>query len=181
MGMITHEVTRMYEIGRKIKAIRERRGMSQKDFSERIGAKVTAVSNWESGLTRPDVDTLSVICNVLNVTPSDLLDVQLRDNALTVHEGEVVKAYRAQPAIQPAVDKLLGIAERAQPASMQAPKAPTPKPPIKLRTPGRSMVVAARADDGKAIKPIEIIPDDESREIVKRMQEEADRNPPEDI
>jgi len=65
----------MYEIGKNIKSIRELKGLSQKDFASMINSKNTTVSNWEKGLTRPDVDTLSIICKALNISADTLLGI----------------------------------------------------------------------------------------------------------
>lgn len=68
----------MYEIGKNIKTIRELKGISQKDFAAMINSKNTTVSNWEKGLTRPDVDMLSIICKALNVSADVLLGIDER-------------------------------------------------------------------------------------------------------
>lgn len=75
----------MYEIGKNIKSIREQKGISQKDFAAMINSKNTTVSNWEKGLTRPDVDTLSIICKALNVSADLLLGI---DDKLNNNTGE---------------------------------------------------------------------------------------------
>jgi DNA-binding transcriptional regulator YiaG len=36
-----------------IRALRDRLGMTQADFADRLGAKVTTVSRWETGVTHP--------------------------------------------------------------------------------------------------------------------------------
>ena len=38
-----------------------------------IGAKHNSVSNWETGLNKPDPDTIGLICGVLGISASDLL------------------------------------------------------------------------------------------------------------
>jgi len=67
----------MYEVGKRIKECRKNKRLSQKEFARMIGAKNTAVSNWETGLTRPDVDTLAKICVILDVSADELLDIKL--------------------------------------------------------------------------------------------------------
>lgn len=98
-----------YEIGNRIRKYRELRGMSQKELAERIGVSNSRVSNWEQGINRPDADILAQLCRVLNVSPSELLDVHLSTDTLNEQERKVIQAYREKPELQNAVDILLGI------------------------------------------------------------------------
>jgi transcriptional regulator with XRE-family HTH domain len=103
----------MYKIGGRIKMFREERGFSQKEFAEAIGQSNTTVSNWERGLTRPDVDMLVKICEVLAVAADDILDIQITSGNITEHEKKVVLAYRKKAKFQEAIDTLLGLGNDA--------------------------------------------------------------------
>lgn len=98
-----------YEIGNKIRKYRKECGLTQEQLAERISVTKSRVSNWEQGINRPDANIIGNICRVLNVSPSDLLDVHLSDDVLTEHEKKVIKAYRTKENLQQAVDILLGI------------------------------------------------------------------------
>lgn len=98
-----------YEIGSRIRKYREEKGISQKELAQMLGIKNSRVSNWEQGLNRPDADILADICRVLQVSPSDLLGVQLVEGELNDLERKVVMAYRSKPELQQAVNILLGI------------------------------------------------------------------------
>lgn len=100
-----------YEIGERIKLFREDRNMSQKDFAQKIGVSNSRVSNWEQGINRPDVDLLKKICETLNVSPSELLDVHLDTEELTEHEKQIIRSYRMKTDLQRAVNILLGLEE----------------------------------------------------------------------
>lgn len=100
-----------YEIGERIKLYREDRNLSQKDFAEKIGVSNSRVSNWEQGINRPDVDLLKKICETLNVSPSELLDVHLDTEELTEHEKQLIRNYRMKTDLQKAVNILLGLEE----------------------------------------------------------------------
>ncbi len=55
----------------KIREARIEKGLTQKQLAEELtnrGRKTsnTAIANWESGLNSPDVDTLQVICEILD-------------------------------------------------------------------------------------------------------------------
>lgn len=99
----------MYQIGNRIKWYREQRNLSQKAFAKSIGAKNTTVSNWERGYTRPDVDTLAIICEVLGVSADELLDIRLTSEKLNDQEKQLIMAYRAKPHLQHAVNILLDV------------------------------------------------------------------------
>lgn len=98
-----------YEIGARIAKYRKLKKYSQREFAELIGVSNTRVSNWEQGTHRPDVDLLADICRVLDVSPSELLDVHLSTDELSEQERNLILAYRSHKDLQTAVDKLLGI------------------------------------------------------------------------
>lgn len=99
----------MYEIGKRIKSFRERAGLSQKEFAQLINQQNSTVSNWERGLTRPNVDVIADICAALNVPPDELLDIRLSPEDMNDQERKVVMAYRTKPELQQAVNILLGV------------------------------------------------------------------------
>lgn len=88
---------------------RKERGLTQKQLADKINVTKSRVSNWEQGINRPDADILTDICRVLNVSPSDLLNVHLSSDDLTARERKVIQAYRNKTTVQNAVDILLGI------------------------------------------------------------------------
>lgn len=100
-----------YEIGKRIRRYREACGISQIQLAEKLGISNSRVSNWEQGINRPDADILAEMCRVLEVSPSDLLDVRLSSDELDEKEKKVIKAYRSKPELQQAVDILLGISD----------------------------------------------------------------------
>ena len=98
-----------YEIGARIRKFREDRGYSQIELAQLIGVSNSRVSNWEQGINRPDADILVDLCKTLNVSPSELLDVHLKDDELNDMERKVINAYRAKKDLQSAVNMLLGV------------------------------------------------------------------------
>lgn len=98
-----------YEIGSRIRKYREMRGLSQKQLAAMIGVSNSRVSNWEQGINRPDANILAAICNVLDVSPSDMLDIRTSSDNITEKERELLRAYREKAEMQHAVDVLLGI------------------------------------------------------------------------
>ena len=98
-----------YEIGNRIRKYRESRGLNQKELAQQIGVSNGRVSNWEQGINRPDADILADICRVLNVSPSELLDVRLSSDDLSIQERKVIHAYREKTDLQQAVNIRLGV------------------------------------------------------------------------
>ena len=56
-------------IGSRIRDARKNRGLTQLQLAELIGAKNTAISNWEKDINKPDVDTIELLCTALDVHP----------------------------------------------------------------------------------------------------------------
>jgi len=49
------------------------RGMTQKEFSEKTGIAQSSISDWKRKKTNPVSEKILIICEVLNVTPYELL------------------------------------------------------------------------------------------------------------
>ena len=60
-------------ISERIFELLDKRGMSQKEFSEKTGIAQSSISDWKRKKTNPVSDKILIICNVLNVTPYELL------------------------------------------------------------------------------------------------------------
>ncbi|MBO4899209.1 MAG: helix-turn-helix transcriptional regulator [Lachnospiraceae bacterium] len=63
----------MQYFGEKLKEIRIKKGLSQKDFASRIGVVGATVSAYENGKKYPSVDILIKICSVYDVSADYLL------------------------------------------------------------------------------------------------------------
>ena len=60
-------------ISERIFELLEQRGMSQKEFAEKTGIAQSSISDWKRKKTNPVSEKILIICNVLNVTPYELL------------------------------------------------------------------------------------------------------------
>lgn len=97
-----------HAVCRNIKRFRERAGMEQKDLAGRIGVTPNAVSNWETGRSRPDFNLLPGLCAALEATPYELLGMQAPASRYTDGERLLVERYRAlAPGHKLAVDGLV--------------------------------------------------------------------------
>lgn len=100
-----------YEIGPRLRKCREARGLSQIQLATYIGVSNSRISNWELGINRPDADVLVKICEALKISADEILDIRLIPEDMNYKEREMIKAYRANPELQRAVDILLGVDE----------------------------------------------------------------------
>lgn len=98
-----------YEIGSKIRYYRELRGLNQKELAKRIGVSNGRISNWEQGINRPDADILVLLCQALEVSADELLDLKTTSMQLSATECELIRMYREKPELQSAVNILLGV------------------------------------------------------------------------
>lgn len=60
-------------ISQKIFALLSEKGISQKDFSIATGIPQSTISDWRKKNTNPSSDKILVICEVLDITPYELL------------------------------------------------------------------------------------------------------------
>ena len=60
-------------ISERIFTMLNEKGISQKEFSERTGISQSTISDWKRKGTNPASDKIMLICDVLNVTPYELL------------------------------------------------------------------------------------------------------------
>lgn len=58
----------MYDVGRKLKLIRQQRRITQKELATRINKSVSAISSYESNAQLPPLDVLESIASELNVS-----------------------------------------------------------------------------------------------------------------
>lgn len=59
--------------GDKIKSARIAKKLTQQKLAEIIGAKHNSVSDWENDKSKPDMDTIELICGALDITPSYIM------------------------------------------------------------------------------------------------------------
>lgn len=67
-------------ISQKIFSMMKQKGMTQKDFSEQTEISQSTISDWKRKKTNPSADKILKICEVLQITPYELLsDVDTKD------------------------------------------------------------------------------------------------------
>lgn len=68
-----------YTFALRLKELRERRGMMQKELGERAAINPNRISNWELGLRRPPIDAVRALCVALNCSADELLGLRHAD------------------------------------------------------------------------------------------------------
>lgn len=99
-----------------IKEMIRQQGMNIKEFAQKIGmpySTLLSVLNQSMGGT--SIDNCVRICTGLNITLNDLQEVtrvspQEEVLALTGKEKRLIRSYRSNEDLRPAVDILLGLA-----------------------------------------------------------------------
>ncbi len=60
-------------INSNIRALRQKQGLTQEIFSEKIGISLQGLSNIERNKYQPTAETIDKICKAFNITPQELL------------------------------------------------------------------------------------------------------------
>lgn len=74
------------QIGTNIKRLRRAKDMTQESLAEYLGVSVSAVSQWESEKTAPDLSLLPPLCHLLGVTSNQLLGIDLEAKEKRIEE-----------------------------------------------------------------------------------------------
>lgn len=74
-------------IGNRIKALRLEKGLTQSEFSDLLCISFQAVSNWERGITSPDLDNIVRIAELFGTTVDELLRPKGEDLFLGIDGG----------------------------------------------------------------------------------------------
>ncbi len=101
----------MGEVGRRISAARKEKNMTQMELADRLNISFQAVSNWERGVSMPDISKLPELAELFGKTVDELLgqasplisgivsepiDEYLKNNTVTVQEVK-----EAAPLLKP--------------------------------------------------------------------------------
>lgn len=62
-------------LGNNIAKFRKSSDVTQEQLAEQLSVSVSAVSQWETGKTMPDISAIPVLCHVFNVTADELLGI----------------------------------------------------------------------------------------------------------
>lgn len=96
-------------LGENIKKARLLKGMNQKELAEALKKKDvevgnTSISNWENGINKPDPDTISALCEILEVDANFLLD--FNKEAIKRFDNEIDNLFFSKAKDLPDEDKI---------------------------------------------------------------------------
>ena len=75
----------MNVLGNNIRRLREQSGMSQDELAEILSCTRQTVSNYERGVSEPDIDTIKKIAEIFNCDIKEIIETDLkRDNKLII-------------------------------------------------------------------------------------------------
>ena len=77
----------------QVRYYRKKNGMEQKELAQMLGITRSAVTNWEKGRARPDIDLIPRLCEILKITPYELLQME-DQNPYTKDEQTLINNYR---------------------------------------------------------------------------------------
>ena len=69
----------MKSIGKMISSLRKEKGMTQSELAEKMNVTDKAVSKWERDLSCPDINTISKLADVLEVSVDELLQAKKKE------------------------------------------------------------------------------------------------------
>ena len=81
------------EIGRKIRALRLERGLSQSGLADGIGLTFQQVQKYEKGTNRIGASRLQQIANILKVPPQFFFEELPKGRTTTTHDAAPSTAY----------------------------------------------------------------------------------------
>lgn len=91
-------------ISERILKVLKDRNMTQAEFANQVGIATSTISEWKKRKTNPTADKIMDICNVLQITPEQLLtgkgiedeeniNVTSRESCFTPYDIQLVQDY----------------------------------------------------------------------------------------
>lgn len=99
----------------KLREIRKRQGMTQKELGALVGSSEASLSFYESGKQMPDLDKLVQLANALGVSTDELLD-----HNQNRPENDDVWSIRERLRNDPNFRGLYSVASKAKPEQLRA-------------------------------------------------------------
>ena len=84
------EVINMKSIGETIASLRKQKGMTQNELAEKMNVTDKAVSKWERDLSCPDINTISKLADILDVSVEELLKAKKKENSNTTQMKDLI-------------------------------------------------------------------------------------------
>ena len=72
--------------GQRFARLRKNLGFKQDDIAEKVNISAQAVSKWENDLSAPDISTLPILADILNVSLDELLGREVEQTKVVPEE-----------------------------------------------------------------------------------------------
>ncbi len=82
------------DMGRRIRDLRKARGITQEQMAMSLGISASFMGHIERGTRTASLETLVILCRVLQVSPAYLLEASLGNQQLTVPQHLTEKQQR---------------------------------------------------------------------------------------
>lgn len=87
------------ELAKKLREIRILRNMTQHQVAEESGIGYKTINNYENGASKPDLDKLSRLCSIYNISADYFINPRYDDEKvynyhLTLKEQQHIEKYR---------------------------------------------------------------------------------------
>ena len=73
-------IMRQEKIGAFIALKRKEKKLTQEELASKLNISKNAVSKWERGLSLPDVSTMPLLCEILEITLNELFNGEMNSN-----------------------------------------------------------------------------------------------------
>ena len=83
------------ELRERLRYYRQARGMEQKTLSQALGLSKNVISNWENGLSKPDIYMMPKVCELLGISLEQLYGVEPMEPVVSKEERSFLRDYRA--------------------------------------------------------------------------------------
>jgi transcriptional regulator with XRE-family HTH domain len=93
----------MDTFGSRLKSLRQKKGLTQRELAKLIGAKHNSISDWENDGHKPDMDTIERLMGVFEVSSDYLL---ARDNPVVFNKDVENVTNRIIEEIAPYINEM---------------------------------------------------------------------------
>ena len=78
----------------KLKNARKQKGLSQAELGKLLGVQAQTVGRWENGKSKPNLEKINKLCEILDITLHYFINGEHVDYQLNLEEAFVIKKYR---------------------------------------------------------------------------------------
>ena len=96
-------------IGKLLKEARNKKGLTQENLAEAMGVSIAYLSKVETGRIHINIERLSQICDVLNITEGEILNGSSNNSNLYLHSEFYKLLKNSSPKKQKLAYKILQV------------------------------------------------------------------------